>query len=236
MAEYKNYNYYTSDNFAKSEEEKLEDVQLDENVYVVGDNLPKKKFVNKRELIMAYKELIIIATCLSLALIFATIISRYVVHHTTVDGESMSFTLKDNDVLIIDKLTYRFSKPKRFDIVVFPISEDEYYIKRIIGLPGEKIQIIDGKVYINDQQLNDPYGYEDITYSGDASEPLIIGDTQYFVMGDNRNKSVDSRESSIGMIDEEKIIGKAVYVIFPFRSIGKINNDANAHIREENEK
>ncbi len=235
MAEYKNYNYYTSDNLSKSEEPEVKEVQLDEKTYVVTENVPKAKIINKRELIIAYKELIVIATCIVAAIVLATLISKYVVHHTTVDGVSMSYTLRDGDVLIIDKLTYRFQRPHRFDIVVFPISENEYYIKRVIGLPGETVQIIDGKVYINEQLLEDPYGYEDITYYGDANEPIQIGENEYFVLGDNRNESVDSREPSIGLIEEDAIIGRAVFVILPFRSFGKIENDTNAIITKENE-
>ena len=236
MAEYKNYNYYTSDNFTKSEEPEIKDVELEENLYVINNNTSQNKKINKKRILATYKELIIIGTCIVTAIFLAVIISKYVLHHTTVDGVSMSYTLKNGDVLIIDKLTYRFSKPRRFDIVVFPISEDEYYIKRIIGMPNETVQIIDGKVYINEQLLDDPYGYEDITYFGEANSPIKIGDGQYFVLGDNRNKSVDSREASIGLIEEDDIIGRAVFVLYPIRSFGTINHDANAGIRENNEK
>ncbi len=236
MAEYKNYNYYTSDNITKSEEPEIKNVELEENIYVLNNNAVPTKKNNKNNILNAYKELIIIGTCIVSAIILAMIISKYVIHHTTVDGGSMSYTLKDGDVLIIDKITYRFSKPRRFDIVVFPISEDEYYIKRIIGMPNETVQIIDGKVYINEQLLDDPYGYEDMTYFGEANSPITIGDGQYFVLGDNRNKSVDSREASIGLIEEDAIIGRAVFVLYPIRNFGKINQDANAAIRRENEK
>lgn len=236
MAEYKNYNYYTSDNFAKSEEPQIKEVDLEEDVYVVTPSLSKPKIINKRKIFAAYKELIVVVTCLIFAIILATIISNYVVHHTTVDGVSMSYTFKDGDVIIIDKITYRFSKPRRFDVVVFPVSEDEYYIKRIIGLPGETIQIIDGKIYINEQLLDDPYGYEDIANYGEANNPITIGENQYFMLGDNRNKSVDSRDPSIGLISEEKIIGRAIFILYPFDRLGKIDHKTNNNIRHENEK
>lgn len=234
MAEYKNYNYYTSDNLTKSEEPELANVELNEDIYVVNNQVSKRKTINKREFIAKYKEMLFIGMCFVIAIILAMFISKYVVHHTTVDGVSMSYTLENKDVLIIDKLTYHFSKPRRFDIVVFPV-DDEYYIKRIIGIPGETLQIIDGKVYINEQLLDDPYGFEDMTYYGEATEPIYIGEGQYFVLGDNRNKSVDSREASIGLIDEERIIGRAVFVLYPIRSFGSIDHMANDKIRQEKE-
>ena len=91
--------------------------------------------------------------CIALALGIAFLINTYVGTHTRVDGESMESTLYTDDCLIIDKLSYRFNEPKRFDIVVFSVSSDDDYIKRIIGLPGETVQIIDGYVYINGRQL-----------------------------------------------------------------------------------
>lgn len=235
MAEYKNYNYYTSENITKSEETEIVNVDLNEDTYVVNSQLSKRKSINKREIITAYKGFIFIGICLVVAVSLSIIISQYVIHHTTVDGKSMSYTLEDGDMLIIDKLTYQFSKPRRFDIVVFPVSDDEYYIKRIIGLPGETIQIIDGKVYINEQLLDDPYGFEDITYYGEAIEPIHINEGHYFVLGDNRNESVDSREASIGVIPEEKIIGRAIFVLYPIRSFGTIDHMANDKIREDRE-
>lgn len=235
MAEYKNYNYYTSDNFAKSEETPIKDVELEEDIYVVNTTISKPKVITKRKVFAAYKETIILVTCLLVALILATVISKYVIHHTTVEGISMSYTFKDGDVILIDKITYRFSKPRRFEVVVFPVSDDEYYIKRIIGLPGETVQIIDGKIYINEQLLDDPYGYEDITYYGIANSPVTLGEGQYFLLGDNRNKSVDSRDESIGLIDEDKIIGRAIFIIYPFSRIGNINHETNDTIRQENE-
>ena len=235
MAEYKNYNYYTSDNFTKSEETKIKDIDLNDDTYVVNYSTPVSNTLKRKRRFSTYKELTILGICVFLAIILSILISKYIIHHTTIVGTSMSYTLKDGDVLLIDKITYRFSKPRRFDIIVFPISEDEYYIKRIIGLPNETVQIINGKVYINEQLLNDPYGYEDITNYGSASAPITIGEGQYFVLGDNRNKSVDSRDPAIGLINEDDIIGRAVFVLYPIRSFGSINNDANATIRNENE-
>ncbi len=141
----------------------------------------------------------------------------YVGQRTEVSGESMSNTLHSGDTLWIDKLEYEFGSPKRFDVVVFPYGEDDdtYYIKRIIGLPGETVYIDeDGTIYINDEPLEgDKYGRELIAEDkrGVASEEITLGDDEYFVLGDNRNNSRDSRVSDVGNIHKNDIIGRAVF-------------------------
>ncbi len=157
------------------------------------------------------------------------LIVTYVGQRTKVSGDSMLNTLEDGDNLIVDKLSYRFRKPDRYEIVVFPYrhAEDTYYIKRIIGLPGEKVQIVDGYVYINDEKLDEHYGREVIeeTKYGIAAEPIVLGEDEYFVLGDNRNHSSDSREFSVGVIHEDEFIGRAWIRIWPFENIGVISHD-----------
>ena len=129
----------------------------------------------------------------------------------------MSNTLHSGDTLWIDKLEYEFGSPKRFDVVVFPYEEEEdtFYIKRIIGLPGETVYIDEeGTIYINDEPLEgDKYGREPIAEDkrGVASEEVTLGDDEYFVLGDNRNNSRDSRFEDVGNIHKDVIIGKAVF-------------------------
>ena len=149
------------------------------------------------------------------------LIVQYVGERTVVSGESMYPTLNDGDSLIVDKISYRFVEPDRYDIVVFPFryQEDTFYIKRVIGLPGETVQITDGKVYINGKALNDSYGYEAIRNPGLASGGITLGRDEYFVLGDNRNNSADSREPSVGMIKRESIIGRAVLRIWPMNKM-----------------
>ena len=142
---------------------------------------------------------------------------------TEVSGSSMETTLSDHDNLIVDKITYRFSDPKRFDIIVFPYQyeEDTYYIKRIIGMPGETVQIDgDGNIYINDELLEESYGMEAIESPGRAYEPITLEEDEYFVMGDNRNNSSDSREPSVGNIRRSNIIGRAWIRIWPLNKFG----------------
>ncbi len=158
-----------------------------------------------------------------LCLTYLTI--TFVGQRTEVDGESMETTLSDGDNLIVDKLTYRFTDPKRFDIIVFPFQyqENTYYIKRIIGLPGETVQIDDqGNIYIDGEVLEESYGREVIRPDtvGVARDPVVLGEDEYFVMGDNRNNSSDSRTEIVGNIHRDDIIGRAWVRIWPFDRFG----------------
>lgn len=155
------------------------------------------------------------------------LIVNYVGQRTMVSGDSMEATLHDKDNLIVDKISYRLRDPKRFEIIVFPYQykEDTYYIKRIIGLPGETIQIIDGYIYINGELLEESYGLEVMNNAGIAREPIQLGADEYFVLGDNRNASSDSRDPSVGVLKRENLIGRAWIRIWPFDSIGVISHD-----------
>lgn len=152
-------------------------------------------------------------------------IITFVGQRTVVDGSSMEPTLSDEEHLIVDKITYRFSDPKRFDIIVFPFQYQEgtYYIKRIIGLPGETVQIDEqGRIYINGEVLSEGYGREVIRpeYRGIAAEPITLGADEYFVMGDNRNNSKDSRTEVVGNVHRKDIVGRAWLRIYPFSKFG----------------
>ena len=150
------------------------------------------------------------------------LIIHYVGQRTYVSGSSMENTLSDGDNLIVDKITYRFSDPKRYDIIVFPYQYEEntYFIKRIIGLPGETVQIVDGIIYIDGEALQESYGREVMKNSGLAADPVTLGEDEYFVLGDNRNASTDSRDPSVGKIPRDRIIGRAWVRIWPLSKIG----------------
>ncbi len=152
--------------------------------------------------------------------LLAFLIVTFVGQRTVVEGSSMSPTLSDGDNLIVDKITYRFSDPKRFDVVVFPYQHAKrtYYIKRIIGLPGEEVLIdTEGNIYINGQILEEDYGAEVILNQGRADIPIKLGDDEYFVLGDNRNNSSDSRDFMVGNIKRKDLIGRAFMRIYPFK-------------------
>lgn len=157
------------------------------------------------------------------------LVITFVGQRTEVDGASMEPTLNNGDNLIVDKISYRFTDPQRFDIIVFPYQyeKDTYYIKRIIGLPGETVQIDQaGNIYINGEILEENYGKEIIKadHAGIAAEPVVLGKDEYFVMGDNRNNSTDSRTELVGNIKRENIVGRAWVRIWPFSDIGVLRH------------
>lgn len=168
------------------------------------------------------REILGVAAYVAVVLLLTYLVLRYVGQRTTVSGMSMYPTLEDGDNLIVDKISYRFRDPERYDIIVFPFQykENTYYIKRVIGLPGETVQIIDGEVYIDGEKLDEAYGYELMDSPGLAFEPITLGDDEYFVLGDNRNDSMDSREPAVGTIRRGDIIGRAFLRIWPFSQFG----------------
>ncbi|MBU5334199.1 signal peptidase I [Anaerocolumna aminovalerica] len=156
----------------------------------------------------------------------AYFVVNFTIERTTMLGVSMSPTLVDQDKIIINKFAYKFNKPERFDIIVFKQSGNEhsyYNIKRIIGLPGETINITDGNVYVNGELLEEPMVIEPITNSGLAAEEITLDKNEYFVLGDNRNNSEDSRFANIGNILSNEIIGKAWIRTNNFNFINKLN-------------
>ena len=186
------------------------------------DYIKEKK--KEPEDINIVKELLSLIIYIGVVIILCYCIITFVGQRTTVNGRSMESTLHDGDNLWIDKLSYRFSDPKRFDIIVFPYEEDTYYIKRIIGLPGETVQIMpDGTILIDGKKLVESYGKEIILESGTAADPRTLGEDEYFVLGDNRNDSRDSRWADVGDINREDIIGKAAFRLSPFSKFGKID-------------
>lgn len=162
-----------------------------------------------------------------IVLILTFLVVTYVGQRTMVIGSSMEPMLSDGDNLIVDKLSYRFNEPQRFDIIVFPFryAEKTYYIKRIIGLPGETVFIDEnGTIFINGEELQDSYGKEIIKDPGRAYEPITLGEDEYFVLGDNRNNSSDSRDPVVGNIHRDEFIGKAWMRIWPFSKMGMIKH------------
>lgn len=155
------------------------------------------------------------------------LIITYVGQRTKVSGQSMETTLHDGDNLIVDKISYRFREPERFEIIVFPYQhkENTYYIKRIIGLPGETVQVTEGCVYIDGERLDEHYGNELMENAGLAEEPITLGEDEYFVLGDNRNHSSDSREPSVGILHREDLLGRAWIRIWPLDKFGVIRHE-----------
>lgn len=173
-----------------------------------------------------FKEIIIWVVCIALSILAGYLVTEYAIEKTTVSGDSMNSTLEDGEVILINKLAYKLSTPKRFDVIVFMQKDKEhayYNIKRIVGLPGEKVAIKDGCVYINGDKISEKVIVEAINNPGLASETITLKDDEYFVLGDNRNQSEDSRFANISMIKTDEIIGKAWLRLKPFGFIDKLN-------------
>ncbi len=176
------------------------------------------------------KEILSTGVYLLVVLLATYLLITYVVQRTEVNGASMEPTLHNQDNLFVDKITYRFNDPERFDVIVFPFQyqEDTFYIKRIIGLPGETVQIDEnGVIYINGEVLAENFGKEVIQPDkiGLATEPITLGEDEYFVMGDNRNDSFDSRYAQVGNISRDEIIGRAWLRIWPLKDFGFVKHD-----------
>lgn len=156
----------------------------------------------------------------------AYLIIEYAMEKTTMMGNSMNTTLNDGDKIIINKIVYWRNDPKRYDVIVFKQSGEEhdyYNIKRVIGIPGDTIEIVSGYIYINGEKYEEEITLEPMHLAGLAAEPIELQANEYFVLGDNRNNSEDSRFANIGLIVREDIVGKAWLRLSPFSIIDKIN-------------
>ena len=187
----------------------------------VNQNIDEEEDVN------ILKEIVGLILYIAAVVLLIFLIITYVGTRTEVSGDSMNDTLADGDSLWINKLSYRFGEPERFDIIVFPykdaVTGDEFfYVKRIIGLPGETIGIDHlGNIVVDGETLEESYGNEviDEYHIGRASEPITLGEDEYFVMGDNRNNSKDSRDETVGNIKRDIIVGKVVFRMWPLKDI-----------------
>lgn len=161
-----------------------------------------------------------VAKVVLVALVIIIPIRIFIFQPFQVNGESMNPNFLDRDYLIVDEITYRFKEPQRGEVIVFKYPKDpkQYFIKRIIGLPGETVIIKNGEVIIKDhdnQELDETaYLTEDFSISDTINQEIVLGADEYFVLGDNRDASSDSR--TWGPITRSDIIGRAWYRAFPF--------------------
>ena len=151
-----------------------------------------------------------------IVLVIVILVKQFIVSPIQVNGDSMYDTLYNNDIMILNKLAYKFNDIERFDIVVINY-EGRHLIKRVIGLPGDKIKIEDNKLYINDEYVEEPY-LSSFTITENYELSTVIPTNYYFVLGDNRSVSLDSR--NLGLFSKNQIEGKASLTIFPFGRFG----------------
>lgn len=179
-----------------------------------------KSFIKKY--IGALKVYLFIAGVALIAVFFI----KYVYAPIVVVGDSMNPALSDGDLVGANMLSVYFDDIERFDIICFPYKYNlnTYLIKRVIGLPGETIEIIDDIIYINGERLLEFYGYYDETVKSKYGNigPIQLSEDEYFVMGDNRNVSDDSRNEDVGVVTKEMITGVANFRFWPFDAVGSL--------------
>lgn len=144
---------------------------------------------------------------------------------TNVVGQSMLETLKDGDGILVNRFVYKIKQPAANDVIVFLPNGNEnshYYVKRVIGVPGDTVQIKNGAVYVNGKMFDEAADVSAIENAELAAQEIVVGEDEYFVLGDNRNNSEDSRYANIGNIKKEYIEGKAWFVTSPWKDIGLI--------------
>ena len=139
-------------------------------------------------------------------------------------GHSMTPLLQSEDIVLMDRLSYDFGKPDRFDVVVFEREDQKMNVKRVIGLPGETVQIKGGYIFIDGELLNAEDGLEQVSLAGRADTPIKLEDNEYFLLGDNRDSSEDSRFPNIGNVKREQIQGKVWFRMFPLLKLDFIHS------------
>ncbi len=173
------------------------------------------------------KEMISWILTIVTAVVAAFLIRTFLFEPIRVDGDSMSDTLHDKELVFVTKPEYYLGTPSRQDVVIckYPGRNNQYFVKRLIALPGDTVEIrydrLNGTniLYVNEEAVNEPFLTPERNNSNNAMPPITLGEDEYFVMGDNRDNSNDSRYSGVGPISRSQIIGHVRFVFFPFRNI-----------------
>ena len=207
------YEKYYKDDYVPD----IENMMADEIDSTAEEEKPRFTLKN----VLSFLVELLVCVAISIVIVFG--VSTFVVTHTKVIGHSMEDTLHDGEYLFINRLTYQFQDPKQFDIIVFKHSDNEKYIKRVIACPGQTVQIKDGTIYVDNEVVNENYGKDTINDPGMAANPITLGEDEYFVLGDNRNNSSDSRSSSVGLIHRDTIQGKVLLRFWPLNQFGTVD-------------
>lgn len=158
-------------------------------------------------------------------ILIAVVLVLFIGFRIKVVGASMSPTLESGEEILVNRFQYKIFSPKQNDLIVFLPNGNEkshYYIKRVIAEPGDKVQIKDGAVYVNGKKFEEKVAVSNIENPLLAENEITVGEDEYFVLGDNRNNSEDSRYASIGNVKKEYIVGKAWFVVSPWGKFGFI--------------
>jgi signal peptidase I len=184
-----------------------------------------------------WREILSYVEIFAVAFVIAYILTHFLIINCKVPTGSMLDTIQLNDRIIGSRLSYLNSSPERGDIVIFPFPDDEsrIYIKRVLGLPGETIEVKSGRVYINgsDTPLEEPYLKEEYLVGSRDFGPYTIPEGCYFMLGDHRNNSADSRVWTNTCVQEDKIMGKALFIYYPFSDITWLDQDYDYTLETE---
>ena len=182
----------------------------------VKDRVYGRGGINAKGALLWAVEILIV--CMTAVLLVAAFGQR-----VSVVGDSMSPALRNGDVVLVNHFIYNIKDPARGDIVVFRQNENSHYsVKRVVGLPGETVEITDGKILINGEELTEDIHVSDIVYAGTAANPVELGDDEYFVIGDNHTASDDSRTEAVGNVKKDDIYGEAWLIAGPWGHFGFI--------------
>ena len=207
MQEYDN-DYYKERKHLYADLDKVDDeLEKKYNNSTSSKDEPKK---SSRSAILS--EILSYIKIFAAAIIIAFITTHFIIINAQVPTGSMKNTIMEGDRLIGFRLSYMFSEPERGDIVIFKYPDDETqtYVKRVIGTPGDIIQIISGKVYVNGEELEEDYLREDMAITT-KQETYVVPEGHYFMMGDNRNNSLDSRYWTNTYVAKDKILAKVIF-------------------------
>ena len=179
----------------------------------------RKKKVN----MAVVKEVGVWAVEILITLLLAFSLVYFVGMRTSVIGQSMAGTLEGGDEILVNRFIYKVTNPKPNDIIVFQPNGNEkshYYVKRVVAVPGDTVMIKNGALYVNGEPFEDEIQAASIEEAGLASEEITLAQDEFFVLGDNRNNSEDSRYANIGNIKKQHIIGKAWFCVAPWEAFG----------------
>lgn len=161
---------------------------------------------------------------IAVALAFAWFCLHSFGTQVAVTGQSMSPLLESGDIVLVNRLAYDFGKPNRMDVVVFEREDSKANVKRVIGIPGDVVQIQDGILYVNHERVTAADDLDKVSLAGLAEEPIELGKQEYFLLGDNRDSSEDSRFPNVGNVKEEQIMGKVWLRLFPLIDVKLIRS------------
>lgn len=193
-----------------------------EKIYVPSDGGKKNnKKDNLTDIILDWIKTI------AAALLIAIVIKTFLIDATKVSGMSMHNTLYHDDMLLVDKLSKNFNDYDRGNIVILKAPDDinKLYVKRVVGIPGDTVELKDEKVYLNGKELNEPYVSVDYTLPEAGGTSWSLGEDEYFVMGDNREEGASNDSRNFGPIMKKEIVGHAFFRFYPFSDFGKIDKN-----------